>query len=226
MENHQKKYADLLGFKLICFQGQHDKIDIDLKDREVMVELSEGEEVTQKILNAIYRVFTAYEDRDLAGLCWEVFKRGIAIEGDEVSFILKDIDTNTVAAPTESVVSLVDIADWIEDIPCKYTDEEAESLLAKCKFKTPFFTKLFELRTAMKIRELDKRGLAIDPDGESFVISAVNIEPPDDIIHYKPTYEEAYAWALQMPCIMSDEIACQEKKVKHGEISKGKGRKV
>ena len=58
---------------------------------------------------------------------------------------------------------------------------------------------------ATKIRELAKRGLAIDPDGEGFVISAVGIEPPDDVIHHKPTYEEAYAWALQMPCILSDE---------------------
>lgn len=145
MENQQKK-ADLLGFKLIGLKGEHDRIDIDLKDREVMVEWSRGEEVPQKILNAIYKVFTAYEDWDLAGLYWEVFKRGLAIEGDEVSCILKDIDTNTVAAPVESINSLVDVAEWIEDIPCKYTDEEAESLLARCKFKTPFFTKLHEFR--------------------------------------------------------------------------------
>lgn len=91
-------------------------------------------------------MFTAYEDWELAGLYWEVFKRGLAIEEDGLSLILKDIDTNTVAAPAENVVSLVDIAEWIEDVPCKYTDEEAESLLARCKFKTPFFTKLHELR--------------------------------------------------------------------------------
>ena len=56
MENQQKKYP----VELLAHKGEHDRIDIDFTDKEVLVEWSEGKELPQKIMDAINDILHAY----------------------------------------------------------------------------------------------------------------------------------------------------------------------
>lgn len=77
------------------------------------------------------------DTKAIRDLYFEVLKRGLAIEpltkDDQDSFMLTDMETDMAAAPVTEINTLEAIQDWIEDIPCKYSDEEAEAILAEHK---------------------------------------------------------------------------------------------